>query len=187
MSTTVDAELERLLQAAADEVNQFGLRRTSVHDIARRAGVSRPTAYRRLGGKDALLQLLLARIALSFWSECRQIDASASSVPERAGNLFVAGMRTGRAHPVLTRLLKEDSDLVVRAWATSDNPQLLRTRTEIAHALDPQGTLDEVQRQRAADLLQRLGLSLLAAPSEVIDEATMRRIVTAAVEAAIGE
>ena len=182
----VASDLEALLDAAADEINHYGLRRTSIHDIARRARVSRPTAYRRLGNKDALLQLLLARIASAFWSDCQFAGGELTPVPERAGELFAAGMRTARAHPVVSQLLNEDPDLVIRVWTTSDNPQLLNVRQQIARSLDPSHTLANKQSARAADLMQRLGVSFLSAQSDLFDDGAIQKIVAAAVEAAIG-
>ncbi len=183
----VGSDLEALLDAAADEISHYGLRRTSIHDIARRARVSRPTAYRRLGNKDALLQLLLARIASAFWSDCQFAGGGERTpVPERAGELFAAGMRTARAHPVVSQLLNEDPDLVIRVWTTSDNAQLLNVRQQIARSLDPGHTLANKQSARAADLLQRLGVSFLSVQSDLFDDGAIQKIVTAAVEAAIG-
>ena len=183
MSTPLDPELERLLQAAAEEINHFGFRRTSINDVARRAGVSRPTAYRRLGGKDTLLQFYLATVAHAFWSEWQEADINADSVAERAGDLFLTGMRTAHAHPGVARLLKEDPELVVRAWTASDNQQLARIREDIALSLDPAHTLTEAQARRAAELLQRLGLSFLANPSELFDEPTLRSAALPAIRA----
>src|SRR4051794_26325664 len=48
-----------ILQAAAEEVAAVGLRRTTLTDVARRAGVSRMTVYREYGDAAALFRALL--------------------------------------------------------------------------------------------------------------------------------
>src|SRR5690242_12266311 len=54
---------DRILDAAADCVLAFGVERVTLAEIARRAGVSRPTIYRRWPDTRALLAALLtARI-----------------------------------------------------------------------------------------------------------------------------
>jgi AcrR family transcriptional regulator len=48
-----------ILRAAAEEVAAVGLRRTTLTDVARRAGVSRMTVYREYGDAAALFRALL--------------------------------------------------------------------------------------------------------------------------------
>ena len=60
-----DPVAETIVDAALEEFLAYGLRRTNVDVVARRAGVSRATLYRRFDGKDALVQAVLVR-------ECRR-------------------------------------------------------------------------------------------------------------------
>lgn len=66
MSTSNDQSLDigdRILEAAASCVVAFGVERVTVAEIARRAGVSRPTVYRRWPDTQSVLAALLtARI-----------------------------------------------------------------------------------------------------------------------------
>ena len=48
-----------ILRAAAEEVAAVGLRRTTLTDVARRAGVSRMTVYREYGDAPTLWRSLL--------------------------------------------------------------------------------------------------------------------------------
>ncbi len=52
---------ERILDAALTRVLQVGIRRASLDDIARRAGVNRVTIYRRFTTKENLIDAMLAR------------------------------------------------------------------------------------------------------------------------------
>lgn len=51
-----------ILDAAEDCFSLVGVRRTTVDDIARSAGVARVTVYRRIGNRDALVLQVLTRI-----------------------------------------------------------------------------------------------------------------------------
>ncbi len=63
-SVSVDA---RIIDAAAECVTAFGVDRVTLAEIARRAGVSRPTVYRRWPDTQAILAALLtARITSSL-------------------------------------------------------------------------------------------------------------------------
>ena len=50
-----------MLDAARECVLAVGVRRTTFSDVARRAGVSRMTLYRRFGDLEALLSALMTR------------------------------------------------------------------------------------------------------------------------------
>ncbi|MFE7192242.1 TetR/AcrR family transcriptional regulator [Kitasatospora sp. NPDC057541] len=96
-----------ILDAAADLIVQFGVGRTQLAEIARRAGVSRPTVYRRWPDVRAVIGALLTReIAATR-------DAVRLSGTDRAA--FVDGVVEVavrlRDHPVLGALLRSaDSD-----------------------------------------------------------------------------
>ncbi|WP_131822919.1 helix-turn-helix domain-containing protein, partial [Mycobacteroides chelonae] len=52
---------ERILAAAKLEFELIGIRRSSMGDVARRAGIARATLYRRFPGKDNLVQAVATR------------------------------------------------------------------------------------------------------------------------------
>ena len=78
VSISNDGSLEdRILDAAASCVLAFGVERVTLAEIARRAGVSRPTVYRRFPDTQSILAALLtARIV-------RVLDDEASAGPGR--------------------------------------------------------------------------------------------------------
>ena len=57
-----DALGERILEAALACFEEVGIRRTSMDDIARTAGVGRMTVFRRFGSKDRLAEVVLLRV-----------------------------------------------------------------------------------------------------------------------------
>jgi len=59
----------RILDTALALYLEFGLRRTAMEDVARRAGMGRVTVYRHYGDKDTLFQAVVLR-------ECRRSMAA---------------------------------------------------------------------------------------------------------------
>ncbi len=56
-----DTTTEAILDAAVVEFEQHGFRRVALDDVARRAGVSRTTIYRRFSNKDELIAAVIER------------------------------------------------------------------------------------------------------------------------------
>jgi AcrR family transcriptional regulator len=57
---------QAILAAARAEFERYGVRRTAMDDIARRAGISRSTLYRRSPAKEALFERLVFEVAGSL-------------------------------------------------------------------------------------------------------------------------
>jgi AcrR family transcriptional regulator len=60
---------DRILTAAASCVRDFGVHRVTLAEIARRAGVSRPTVYRRWPDTQTILAALLTDRIIGAWRE----------------------------------------------------------------------------------------------------------------------
>ncbi len=107
-STDPDAAL---LLAARDCILEVGWRRTTLTDVARRAGVSRMTLYRRW----ADMQTLLADLMTLEWSgvlEDAALDASASSLDRLAGAV-TATVSALRENELFRRIVHLDPELLL--------------------------------------------------------------------------
>ncbi|MFI7633574.1 TetR/AcrR family transcriptional regulator [Nonomuraea sp. NPDC049400] len=93
-----------VLDAARDCVLAYGVRRTTLTDVARRAGVSRMTIYRRWPDVRTLVADLMTR----EW--VRVVDGLDLSDPVRA---VVAGVRGLRAHPLWRKIVEADPELLM--------------------------------------------------------------------------
>ncbi|MFF2147421.1 TetR/AcrR family transcriptional regulator [Kitasatospora sp. NPDC058190] len=102
---------DAILDAAADLIVHLGVRRTQLAEIARRAGVSRPTVYRRWPDVRAVIGALLTREILAT------LEGAALDVHDRetlVERVVEVAVRL-RDHPVLGALLhSEDSDLLLQ-------------------------------------------------------------------------
>jgi AcrR family transcriptional regulator len=106
------SEDDRLLDAARECVLAVGVRRTTVTDIARRAGVSRMTLYRRYPDLEGVLAALMTREFGRLVSEAAA-SASGGTVRERVVATVVHGARSLASDPLFVRLLDVDPELLL--------------------------------------------------------------------------
>jgi AcrR family transcriptional regulator len=98
-----------LLDAARECVLAVGVRRTTLTDVARRAGVSRMTLYRRYPDLEAVLSALMTR---EFGRLIGQ-SAEGETTRERVVAMVVHGCRALAADPLFVRLLDVDPELLL--------------------------------------------------------------------------
>jgi AcrR family transcriptional regulator len=102
-----------LLNAVQACVMDVGLRRTTLADVARRAGVSRMTVYRQYGDLDTLVAALLTRELVAVVDAARKEVAQLPTARER---LVEAGVRVVERidhHPLYRRVLDLDPELLL--------------------------------------------------------------------------
>ena len=103
-----------ILRAAAEEVAAVGLRRTSLTDVARRAGVSRMTVYREYGDAPTLWRsLLTAEISAVVTAADQAAVAIAGNGRERLVAAVVEAVTRLADHPLVTRVLELDPELIL--------------------------------------------------------------------------
>ena len=102
-----------LLDAARACVLDVGVRRTTFSDIARRAGVSRMTLYRRFPDLEALLSALMTREFGRLVEEERAASEGAATCRERVVAMTVRACRRLSADPLFRRLLDLDPELLL--------------------------------------------------------------------------
>ncbi|MGW4404502.1 TetR/AcrR family transcriptional regulator [Nonomuraea sp. NPDC004702] len=95
---------EGVLDAARACVLAYGVRRTTLTDVARRAGVSRMTIYRRWPDVRSLVADLMTREWVAVVS---RLDLS-DPVPA-----IVAGVRGLRGHPLWRKIVEADPELLL--------------------------------------------------------------------------
>ena len=74
---------DRILTAAASCVRDFGVQRVTLAEIARRAGVSRPTVYRRWPDTATILAALLTDRITGAWREVPMRGTSREALVQR--------------------------------------------------------------------------------------------------------
>ena len=104
---------ETILAAARESVLQVGVRRTTATEVARRAGISRMTLYRRFGDMDSVLVALLTREIETLLTELSQQTTTLATARERLVETALLGVDRMAADPLLTRLIELDPELLL--------------------------------------------------------------------------
>jgi AcrR family transcriptional regulator len=109
-----------LLNAARDSILAVGFRRSTLTDIAKRAGVSRMTIYRRFDDMQALLADLLVREWDIALQGALTATATGSPTPAALAAGVVETVRLLREDELFARIVHVDPELLL--------PYLLRRR-----------------------------------------------------------
>jgi len=159
---------DALLDAARDCVLAVGLRRTTLTDVARRAGVSRMTMYRRWPDMATLMADLMTR----EWSNLAVTagaEAAGDTARERIVDTMVRGVRSLRRHPMFRRIVELDPEVLL--------PYLVDRRGSVQDAILAQTVAVLRYGQdgslRAADPALLARTALLTAHGFVVSAATM--------------
>jgi len=104
---------DRLLDAAYAAVMDVGLRRTTVADVARRAGVSRMTVYRQGADLNTLVGALLKRELVAVLDRAQQEVALLPTSRQRLVEASVLAVERIGRHPLYRRVLDLDPELLL--------------------------------------------------------------------------
>ena len=159
--------LDPFLDAAARCFARYGLKRTSVPDIASEMGVSRVTVYRRVGTVDELSRLLFARELHRLLVELSPSIASVSG-PNDIAAIIHAVVSYAREHAVLSKMLEDEPDMV-GAFLIEGLPDVVN---RIVPAVSPllraameQGAIAKRDPEVVAEWLVRITASIVLAPT----------------------
>lgn len=168
-----DPYRERILIAAAEQFRARGIRRSSMDDVARRAGISRITVYRRFATKTALVEELLLGELRDYVAEFRRVVAGQATGEGRLVEGFVASLRAARGNRLVAGLLAADPEAVVSMLTTGGGPVLGAIRDFVAGQLghDQRDGLipATVDTRLVAEVVARLALSFLITPDSHVD------------------
>lgn len=146
-----------LLEAARECAATVGVRRTTVADVARRAGASRMTVYRLFPDARTLWSTLLTR---EFAGLVRDAQAGAAHLPTARARLVetaVCAVERVAADPVVRRVLEVDPELLVPYVVERLGQSQQRAMAEFRAALaagEADGSIRPVDAGVAAYLLQ---------------------------------
>lgn len=108
MSTRPGRELDAdILAAARDCIIERGVGRTTISEVARRAGVARPTVYHRYANVDTLARAVLTREVTGL------IGVAAPTTAETLVTLVVQAADSARKSAFLEAVIQHDASLLV--------------------------------------------------------------------------
>jgi AcrR family transcriptional regulator len=161
-----------ILRAAAEQVAAVGLRRTTLTDVARRAGVSRMTVYREYGDAPALIRALLTE---SIGQVVLGADKDARALPttrERLVESVVLTVDRLAEHPMMSRVLELDPELlmpfVTDRFGSGQRLGLEHLRGQLRRGIED-GSIRELEVADAARLILLTAQSVIFS-SQMVEE-----------------
>ncbi len=169
----LDGTSVRVLDAAFDQLCRVGIQRTTMEDVARRAGVSRITVYRRFTTKDALVEQVVRREFRRYFDQFQNDIKEARSVADRVVLGFVSSLRAIRGNPLIGGLMAAEPGALVVSMVGDDGRTMATVREFVAGQLRTEqraGTVaGDLDVELAAELMVRISASFLITPSQLVD------------------
>lgn len=157
----------RILDAALARFERYGLRRCTVEDVARAAGLSRVTIHRHFGTKEALIQEVVLHEGRRFLDDLGAAIAEHDDPAEALAEGFACALERLRSHRLFTRLLEAEPDVALPYLTGEGGSLLALARSWVAERLAGRvraGRLPPIDAEGAAEVLARLVLSFLLTP-----------------------
>jgi TetR/AcrR family transcriptional repressor of uid operon len=163
----------RVLDGAYEQFCQIGIRRSTIQDVARRAGVSRITVYRRFATKDELVEQVVRREFRRYFDQFLLDIQQARTVADRIVLGFASSLRAIRRNPLIAGLMAVEPDVLVPYLVGGDGRMLAAVQRFVAGQLRLEqraGNVSaEVNVELVAELMARVSASFLLTPSHVVD------------------
>lgn len=162
-----DAATEAILDAALVEFDQHGIRKVALDDVARRAGVSRTTIYRRFANRDDLVAAVMDRENARLFADIA--DELKTSRPQSNYHVeaFTAAIVRSRRHRVLHRIINDEPALSLELARRHYRAAVSRIEQAL-QAIFPPGFAERIGAAAVHDLAEttwRYAMMLLLLPS----------------------
>jgi TetR/AcrR family transcriptional regulator, repressor for uid operon len=168
-----DETSARILDAAYELFCRIGIPRTTMDDVARRAGVSRITVYRRFATKGTLVDHVVRREIRRYFDQFIVDIEQAETAADRVVLGFVSSLRAIRRNPLIGGLMAADPDALVPSVMSDGGRTLATVRAFVAGQLRSEqeaGNVgSEVDVEVVAELMVRVCSSFLMIPSHIVD------------------
>jgi AcrR family transcriptional regulator len=176
-----DPDLDPVLDAVEQCLTRFGIRRTSMTDIARELRVARTTLYRQVGSLEEAISLVASRRFHRFLDELVSLSAGGIDV-ETFVQVVVRTVRTALDDPVLQRVLRDEPQVLGDYLASGSlqtlAAQVIEMLTPVLTAASAAGIVRTTDPAMTAAWLVRIVLSLGAVPPPDDElDATVRHVL----------
>jgi AcrR family transcriptional regulator len=147
----VDPATEAILDAAVVEFEQHGFRRVALDDVARRAGVSRTTIYRRFASRDELVTAVIDRENAALFADIAEELKTAGPQSNYYVEAFTSAILRLRRHRVLNRMITDEPALALEL-AHQHYAAVTGRMVDALHAIFPAGFADRIGERAVAEL-----------------------------------
>ena len=159
---------QRIIDAAGSCFAATGFSKTTVEEIAARAGVSKGIVYHHFDGKDGLLERVVEQLCAD-WIEVSGLHtwiARTSSLEEAISGMLRGSLAYARAHPLVKGLFTEDP-LVTRALGSSESVQRVTDESRrrmvdaIGRGIQSGELRQDLDADRVTDVIRMIDLALI--------------------------
>lgn len=185
-----DPMVSRVLEAAEQCIERYGIRRTSMGEVARVAGVSRGSVYRYFDDKDALVAGVFSRRQTEYLNRTESALEKLDSLVDKITESVMAARRDMRegffarlaeTEPETVSMMFLDSGFYQRSVAFwPPHIEQAKARGEIS---------SEVATNVATDFVMRLSVSLVTFTDmgkSLVNRAEVKRYLAQVVTAGLG-
>ena len=162
-----DAAMQAILDAAVIEFERHGFRRVALDDVARRAGVSRTTIYRRFANRDELVAAVIERENIALFADIADEVKRAGPQANYYVEAFTLSILKFRRHRVLYRIMSDEPALLLELARHHYDAAIARM-AEALRIIFPAGFAERIGEQAVqelADTTLRYAAMVLLVPS----------------------
>jgi AcrR family transcriptional regulator len=167
---------EAILDAALVEFDRHGIRKVALEDVARRAGVSRTTIYRRFANRDDLVAAVMERENARLFADIAEELKTARPQSNVYVEAFTSAIMRTRRHRVLNRIIVDEPALSLELARRHYRSAVARIEVAL-QVIFPPGFAERIGSKAVhelADSVWRYAMMLLLLPSaepvQTIDE-----------------
>jgi len=172
----VEAKL-RLCEAALECIKRNGLEKTSMSDIAKEAGVARPTLYKHFKSKTEIFFAAIDTAALIFAESVVDHAKKFATVEERIIETIIYTFTELPQHRYLSLLLDNECATAIRARAFSDDATLVFSQMVAEPLVEVRPDLED-QGVEMAEVMSRFVLSIILFPGRYsTDHNGLRKLI----------
>lgn len=142
---------QSILDAALVEFERHGFRRVALDDVARRAGVSRTTIYRKFSNRDELVAAVIERENVALFADIAMELKAAGPQSNYYVEAFTLSILRFRRHRVLNQMITDEPALVQEMMHLHYGKAVERMGAAL-RVIFPDGFADRIGVQAVNDL-----------------------------------
>jgi AcrR family transcriptional regulator len=176
---------ERVLAAAEECLLAGGFTESRLHsEIARRAGLSRPTVYKYAGDQDAIIAAVIQREFETFLGRLRPVLERRAPFPEHLLDVMTFVVEQARVHPLLQAAMRDIPERLLPWFTTRAGALIAQVEPLTVPGIRryiADGALPDVDPRILVDAMARIALSLVFTNGlfDLSDPVALRAYLTA--------
>ncbi|WP_063034408.1 TetR/AcrR family transcriptional regulator [Nocardia grenadensis] len=178
--SAVDGIETRILDAARVQFETYGVKKTTIGDVARQAAVDRGTIYRRIGSRDDLVRAVSAREVGALLAELEDIPARHKDLEAIVADIFVTVITRWRTHGMIKRVLALEPGRLLPQVTTEGGPFFTMSvsvaATLLAEAMRERGLPEIPDLTTRVEVASRVVHSLILQPVGALDLESEERL-----------